>query len=96
MFMVSFPDGYDCCSGSEANRHSWLKAFVYPVFCSCTYFCIDEKMKGFLKLSSAVALSCLAIEAAARVVAYSPLEWIIPYKREALQDIASVMDNRQE
>jgi hypothetical protein len=53
-------------------------------------------MKSFLKLSSAVALSCFAIEAAARVVAYSPQEWIIPYKREALQNIVSVVDDRQE
>lgn len=44
-------------------------------------------MKSFLRLSGAIALSCLAIESAARVVAYSPKEWIMPYKREALQDI---------
>jgi hypothetical protein len=46
-------------------------------------------MKGFLKLGSAIALSCFAIESAARAVGYSPNEWVIPYKREALQDIVS-------
>ncbi|KAF2034960.1 beta-galactosidase precursor [Setomelanomma holmii] len=44
-------------------------------------------MKGLFKLSGAIALSCLAIESAARAVGYSPNEWIKPYKREALQDI---------
>jgi hypothetical protein len=46
-------------------------------------------MKGFLKLSGAVALSCLAIESAARAVGYTPKDWIKPYKREPLQDIVS-------
>jgi hypothetical protein len=46
-------------------------------------------MKSFLKLGSALALSCLAVESAARAVAHSPKEWIQPYKREALQDIVS-------
>lgn len=46
-------------------------------------------MKGFLRLSGAIALSCLAIESAARAVGYSPKDWIKPYKREALQDIVS-------
>lgn len=47
-------------------------------------------MKSFLRLSGVVALSCLAVEAAARAVGYSPKEWIMPYKREALQDIVCV------
>ncbi|KAJ4367445.1 hypothetical protein N0V83_007028 [Neocucurbitaria cava] len=46
-------------------------------------------MKGFLKFSSAIALSCFAVEAAARAVGYSPKEWIRPYKREPLQDIVT-------
>jgi hypothetical protein len=41
-------------------------------------------------LLSAIALSSCAIGAAARAVGYSPKEWIMPYKREALQDIVSV------
>jgi hypothetical protein len=47
------------------------------------------RMKSFLKLGSAFALSCLAVETAARAVGYSPREWIKPYRREALQDIVS-------
>lgn len=45
------------------------------------------RMKGFARLSGALALSCFAIEAAARAVGHSPNDWVIPYKREALQDI---------
>lgn len=40
-------------------------------------------------LLSVVALSSCAIGAAARAVGYSPKEWIMPYKREALQDVVS-------
>ena len=40
-------------------------------------------------LLSAIALSTCAVVAAARAVAGSPKDWIIPYKREALQDIVS-------
>ena len=46
-------------------------------------------MKGILKLSGAVTLSCLAVGSAARAVAFSPDQWITPYKREALQDIVT-------
>ncbi|KAF1840936.1 glycoside hydrolase family 35 protein [Cucurbitaria berberidis CBS 394.84] len=46
-------------------------------------------MKSLLKFSSAVALSCLAIESAARAVGYSPHELIKPYKRAPLQDIVT-------
>lgn len=46
-------------------------------------------MRGFLRLGGALALSCFAVESAARAVGYSPKEWIMPYKREALQDIVS-------
>ncbi|KAH3918288.1 beta-galactosidase [Parastagonospora nodorum] len=43
-------------------------------------------MKNLLNV---VALSSCAIGAAARAVGYSPKEWIMPYKREALQDIVT-------
>ncbi|KNG51415.1 glycoside hydrolase family 35 protein [Stemphylium lycopersici] len=46
-------------------------------------------MKSFLRLGSAVALGCLAVESAARAVGYSPKEWVKPYRREALQDIVT-------
>jgi hypothetical protein len=46
-------------------------------------------MKGILKFSGAVALSCLAVETAARALAFQPEQWIAPYKREALQDIVT-------
>ena len=46
-------------------------------------------MKLILKLASAVALSCLAVESAARAVAFRPEQWITPYKGEALQDIVT-------
>jgi hypothetical protein len=46
-------------------------------------------MKGILKLSGAVALSCLAVETAARALAFQPEQWIAPYKREVLQDIVT-------
>lgn len=50
---------------------------------------LSLKMKGILKLGSAVALSCLALETAARAVAFQPDQWIKPYKREVLQDIVT-------
>jgi hypothetical protein len=53
------------------------------------YFATLVTMKSFLKLGSALALSWFAVEGAARVVGYSPQEWIVPYKREALQNIVS-------
>ncbi|KAH7414044.1 beta-galactosidase precursor [Phaeosphaeria sp. MPI-PUGE-AT-0046c] len=40
-------------------------------------------------LLSALALSTCAIGAAARALAGSPKDWIVPYKREALQDIVT-------
>ncbi|KAH7388838.1 beta-galactosidase precursor [Pyrenochaeta sp. MPI-SDFR-AT-0127] len=46
-------------------------------------------MKSFLRLSSAVALSCLAIQSAARAVGHSPKDWIKPYRRAPLQDIVT-------
>lgn len=46
-------------------------------------------MKGILKLGGVVALSCLAVESAARAVGFQPDKWIAPYKREALQDIVT-------
>jgi len=52
--------------------------------------CAFVTMKSFLKLGSALALSWFAVEGAARAVGYSPQEWIVPYKREALQNIVSV------
>lgn len=48
-------------------------------------------MKRLFNLVGAIALSCLAIESAARAVAHSPKEWIRPYKREPLQDIVSAL-----
>lgn len=42
-----------------------------------------------MKLSGAIALSCLAIEGAARAVGGSPKDWIQPYKRAPLQDIVT-------
>lgn len=42
-----------------------------------------------MKLGGALALSCLAGEAAARAVAFQPDQWIRPYKREALQEIVT-------
>ena len=44
-------------------------------------------MKSFLRFGGAVALSCLAIEAAARAVGASPQDLIQPYRRAPLQDI---------
>ncbi|KAF2266782.1 hypothetical protein CC78DRAFT_107270 [Lojkania enalia] len=46
-------------------------------------------MKRLFNVVSAIALSCLAIEAAARATGWSPEHWIVPYKREALQDIVT-------
>ncbi|KAF1837258.1 hypothetical protein BDW02DRAFT_519504, partial [Decorospora gaudefroyi] len=46
-------------------------------------------MKSFLRLGGALALACFAIESAARAVGYSPQEWIMPYRREVLQDIVT-------
>jgi hypothetical protein len=46
-------------------------------------------MKSVLKYAGALALSCLAIESAARTVGYSPGQLIKPYKRAPLQDIVS-------
>jgi hypothetical protein len=44
-------------------------------------------------LLSVVALSSYAIGVAARAVGYEPQKWIMPYKREALQDIVSLVGN---
>ncbi|KAL5116547.1 hypothetical protein ACEQ8H_005543 [Pleosporales sp. CAS-2024a] len=44
-------------------------------------------------LLSVVALSSCAIGAAARAVRYSPKEWIMPYKRDVLQDIVTWDDD---
>jgi preprotein translocase subunit SecB len=46
-------------------------------------------MKSVLKYAGALALSCLAIESAARTIGYSPNQLIKPYKRAPLQDIVS-------
>ncbi|KAF2869801.1 glycoside hydrolase superfamily [Massariosphaeria phaeospora] len=46
-------------------------------------------MKWLFNLASAIALSCLAIETAARAVGHSPKDWIQPYKRAPLQDIVT-------
>ncbi|KAF2189615.1 glycoside hydrolase family 35 protein [Zopfia rhizophila CBS 207.26] len=46
-------------------------------------------MKRLFNLVGAAAISCLAIESAARAVGYSPKDWIRPYKRESLQDIVT-------
>ncbi len=46
-------------------------------------------MKNILKLGSAAALSCLAVESEARAVAFQPNQWITPYKAEPLQDIVT-------
>ena len=46
-------------------------------------------MRSFLKLGSAIALGCFAVESATRAIGGSPKDWIKPYKREALQDIVS-------
>jgi hypothetical protein len=40
-------------------------------------------------LLSVVALSSYALGVTARAVGYEPQKWIMPYKREALQDIVS-------
>ncbi|ORY15606.1 glycoside hydrolase superfamily [Clohesyomyces aquaticus] len=50
-------------------------------------------MRFFVNLVGAVALSCLAIESAARAVGYSPSEWIRPYRRGPLQDIVTWDEN---
>lgn len=42
-------------------------------------------------LLSVIALSTCAVGAVARAVAGSPKDWIIPYKRGALQDIVSFL-----
>lgn len=56
-------------------------------------------MKYFLNGVGAAALACLTVAANARAVGYrSPAEFIVPYKRQALQDIVSVSwwwDNNQ-
>ncbi|OAG13056.1 uncharacterized protein CC84DRAFT_1227943 [Paraphaeosphaeria sporulosa] len=47
-------------------------------------------MKHFLNGVSAAALACLTIAANARAVGYrSPTDFIVPYKRQALQDIVT-------
>jgi hypothetical protein len=53
-------------------------------------------MKQFFTLAGALALSCFAIESAARAVGYTPNEWIKPYKRAPLQDIVGKSIEVQE
>jgi hypothetical protein len=53
-------------------------------------------MKSFLGIGGALVLSCFAVEGAARAVGYSPQEWIMPYKREPLQDIVSAIVNTRK
>ncbi|KAF2472055.1 uncharacterized protein BDR25DRAFT_366810 [Lindgomyces ingoldianus] len=50
-------------------------------------------MGRLFNLVGAIALSCLAIESAARTVGYSPKEWIKPYPRAPLQDIVTWDEN---
>ena len=49
-----------------------------------------------MKLGSAIALGCFAVESAARALGGSPKDWIKPYKREALQDIVSAGINQRK
>jgi hypothetical protein len=43
MFMVSLPDGYYCCLGGEANRHSWLKALYARLFANVLDFALMKR-----------------------------------------------------
>ncbi|KAF2197860.1 hypothetical protein GQ43DRAFT_186375 [Delitschia confertaspora ATCC 74209] len=52
-------------------------------------------MTRLVKLASAIALSCLAVQSAARAIANGgrPIDLIKPYKREILQDIVTWDEN---
>lgn len=65
---------------------SVLKGFFFwPPYWNLIFI----RMKGLMRFSGALALSCLALESAARAVGYTPKDMIIPYKREPLQNIVS-------
>ena len=50
-------------------------------------------MKDLCSILGALALACFTAAANGRAIGYgSPLEFIKPYKRQALQDVVSVFD----